>query len=163
VLGVGAARPQKNTFARDFAAAERAYDNFEFDKAIPLFERALKQDRFTDDRLKQLARLHLAFSLFIQGKEDAAERALDRLFAENADYCTDGRSTTPHWGRFFNKVHAAPAGAGQSTPEPRGAPPAPPPVAAAPPPAPAAAPSSAPSAVAPSPRNPPKVEAVPPS
>jgi hypothetical protein len=130
-----AAAPQKSSPKERLKAVERAFDRYEYDKAVKIATQLFADPAFVDPKQRQQARLLLAFSCFLAGKTEDAAEALLKLFKENLDYPLDRDATHPDLLAFYDKERAKFVAAlpPLKPPEPD----------VSPPPAPASAPASA--------------------
>jgi hypothetical protein len=87
------------------AAAEKAYDVYDYKKAVPQLEALLADPALKDAALRQKARAMLAFSYYYLKREADAETSLRELFKENVDYPVDRDSVPPDAYRFYTEAH----------------------------------------------------------
>jgi len=94
------------TNEQELAKAESAYDDYKYDRSITVLQSLLDKQP-TDAKVRQRARLLLAFSYYFKRDELSAQAALKNLFRENVDYQVDREMHHPDLARFYDTEYRA--------------------------------------------------------
>ena len=95
---------------------EKAYADYHYSQAIGLLQNLLADPALTDGPTRQEARLTLAFSFYLSGRESDARDQLRKLFRENASYPLDRDATHPDLVRFYDSERNAYVASLKTTP-----------------------------------------------